>query len=204
MNKVKYLKHCVFHPFDGFYEAKNRGMGSGKLTAVLYVIYGLLSCIGAQYTGFVMNMYNPREINSLTIFISSISIFLLFSLGNWTVTTLFDGKGKLKDVLMVTAYSLIPVIITRIIVIIASNFVISEETVILSAVTAFGWVWFGFMMLAGLCTIHEYGLFKNLVTLLVSAAAVAIIVFLLVLLISLVEQMGSFFIMFFKELSRRI
>ena len=25
---IKYVKHCVFHPFDGFYEAKNRGRGS--------------------------------------------------------------------------------------------------------------------------------------------------------------------------------
>ncbi len=204
MKRVKYITHCVFHPFDGFYEAKNRGMGSMAMAWGLLALYGIVMCADVQYTGFVMNFYHVSTMSSLRTFISSITIFLLFSLSNWTVTTLLDGKGKLKDIFLVTTYSLVPVIVCKTIVIFLSNYVIKEEGAILGTVEIFGWVWFGFMMISGLCTIHEYGLAKNLITLLVTVAAAAVILFLLVLFISLVEQMITFFTTFFGELSRRV
>ena len=204
MNKVKYISHCVFHPFDGFYEAKNRGMGSMVIAWSILAIYGIVMCADVQYTGFIMNLYHVANMSSLRTFISAITIFLLFALSNWTVTTLLDGKGKLKDIFLVVTYSLVPVIVCKAIVIFTSNYIIKEEEAILNTVEIFGWVWFGFMLISGLCTIHEYGLAKNLVTLLLTLIAAAIILFLLVLLISLVEQMITFFTTFFGELSRRV
>ena len=204
MNKIKYAGHCVFHPFDGFYEAKYRHMGSNAVSFFFLFLYGIVCCTDVQYTGFIMNNYHITEMSSMRTLISSITIFLLFTLSNWTVTTLFDGKGKLGDIFTVTTYSLIPVIFTKVIVIFLSNFIIKEETPILYAVVAFGWVWFGFMMISGLCTIHEYGLFKNIVTLFATVVAAVIILFLLVLFISLVEQMIGFFTTFFGEIMRRI
>lgn len=204
MNKLKYVSHCVFHPFDGFYETKHRGMGSRWIPWAILALYGIVSCIDVQYKGFVINFYHVSNMSSVRTFISSITIFLLFALSNWTVTTLMDGKGKLNDIFLVTTYSLVPVIFCRLIVIFLSNYIIREEAAILYALTAFSWVWFGFMMISGLCTVHEYGLSKNLVTLLITTVAAAIIIFLLVLFISLIEQMLGFFTTFFKEFSRRI
>lgn len=204
MKKVRYITHCVFHPFDGFYEAKNSGMGSMVIAWCLLALYGITMCVDVQYTGFVMNFYHVANMSSLRTFVSSITIFLLFTLSNWTVTTLLDGKGKLKNIFLVTTYSLFPVIICKLIVIFCSNYVIREEAAILNTIQIFGWVWFCFMMVSGLCTIHEYGLAKNLLTILVTAVAAAIILFLMVLLISLVEQMVTFFSTFFGELSRRV
>ena len=204
MNRLKYVSYCVFHPFDGFYETKHRGMGSRWIPWLILALYGIVSCVDVQYTGFVINFYHIGSMSSVRTFISSITVFLLFALSNWTVTTLMDGKGKLNDIFLVTSYSLVPVILCRLIVIFLSNFIIREEAPLLHAVTAFSWVWFGFMMISGLCTIHEYGLAKNLITFLITVAAAAIIIFLLVLFISLIEQMVGFFTTFFKELSRRI
>lgn len=203
-SKIKYITHCIFHPFDGFYEAKYRGMGSSIIAWAILAIYGIVCCINVQYSGFIINTYHIARMSSLRTFISSITIFLLFTLSNWTVTTLFEGKGKLKDIFLVTCYSLIPVIVCDLITIFCSNYIIMEEAPLLRAVEGFGWAWFAFMMVSGLCTIHEYGLGKNIVTLLVTIVAAAIILFLLVLLISLVEQMVSFFVTFINEFSRRI
>lgn len=202
--KLCYVKHCVFHPFDGFYEAKNRGKGSLGIATALLILYCVLRCVQVQYTGFIMNTNHVSRMSSITIFISALSVLLLFVLSNWTVTTLFEGKGKLKDIYLVLCYSLVPMILMDTIVVFVSNYVIEEEVILLTSLQAMGVVWFCFMMVAGLCTVHEYGLAKNLVTLLVTAAAAAIILFLAVLFLSLMEQMVDFADVFVKEWIRRV
>ena len=204
LEKFKYIKHCVFHPFDGFYEAKNRGKGSVLVATVLICLYCVLQCVEVQYTGFIMNMNQISRMNSVTIFISALSVLLLFVISNWTITTLFDGKGKLKDIYMVLCYSLLPMIVIDAVVVFASNYVIEEEAVLLTSLSVMGMVWFAFLVMTGLCTVHEFSLAKTLVTLLATAVAALIILFLGVLFISLVEQMVQFAYIFGKELMRRI
>lgn len=202
--KIKYVKHCVFHPFDGFYEAKNRGKGSVLAATLIIAFYCVLECIKVQYTGFIMNLNQITRMNSVTIFISALTVLLLAVISNWTITTLFDGKGKLKDIYMVLGYALLPVVLIDSIIVIASNFIIEEEAVILTALSWMGLVWAAFLIVTGLCTIHEFSLAKTLVTILATLVAALIILFLLVLFISLVEQMVSFIYVFAKEFMRRI
>ncbi|MGN0507033.1 MAG: Yip1 family protein [Lachnospiraceae bacterium] len=204
IEKLRYVKHCVFHPFDGFYEAKNRGKGSIAAATVLLCLYCILQCVKVQYTGFIMNLNQISRMNSITIFISSLSVLLLFVVSNWTITTLFDGKGKLKHIYLVLCYSLLPMILIDACVVFLSNFVIAEEAVILTALSALGSVWFCFLVITGLCTIHEFSLAKTLVTLAATAVAALIILFLGVLFVSLLEQMFQFIYIFSKELMRRI
>ena len=202
--KVKYVKHCVFHPFDGFYEAKNRGKGSLFAATVIITLYYILDCVKVQYTGFIMNLHQITRMNSVTIFISALSVLLLAVISNWTITTLFDGKGKLKDIYMVLGYSLLPVVLLDSVIVIASNFIIEEEAIILTAISWMGLAWAAFLIVAGLCTIHEFSLAKTLVTIVATLVAALIILFLVVLFISLVEQMIQFLYIFGKEFMRRI
>ena len=202
--RVKYVKHCLFHPFDGFYEAKNRGKGSLLAATIIIALYCILDCVEVQYTGFIMNLHQISRMNSVTIFISALTVLLLAVISNWTITTLFDGKGKLKDIYMVLGYSLAPMVLIDTCIVIASNFVIEEEAVILVAIRWMGIAWSAFLIVTGLCTIHEFSLAKTLVTILATLAAALIILFLLVLFISLVEQMIQFIYIFSKEFMRRI
>lgn len=201
--KLSYLKYSVFHPFDAFYEIRFRGKGSVKLAAILFLLYGILQCISYQYTGFVMN-YNPIfYMNSVSIFVSALSVLLLFVVSNWSTTTLFNGKGSMKDIFIVLGYSLIPLLVVQSFCVFMSNFVIKEEVMILKALGGMGILWFAFMMLAGLCTIHEYTFFKNLVTLIVTAIAAALIILIGTLFLTLMEQMMSFFTSVVQEFLRR-
>ena len=60
--KVKYIKYCVFHPFDGFYEAKNRGRGSLIAATVLLCLYGILQCVKVHYHEFQpYHSYEQRD-----------------------------------------------------------------------------------------------------------------------------------------------
>ncbi len=202
--KVKYVKYCVFHPFDGFYEAKNRGKCSLLAATLLIILYCILDCVEVQYTGFIMNNNMISRMNSVTIFISALTVILLAIVSNWTITTLFEGKGKMKDIYMVVGYSLLPMVLIDAVIVFASNYVIEEEAVILTAIRWIGIAWSAFLIVTGLCTIHEFSLAKTLVTIVATLIAAIIILFLIVLFISLLEQMFSFIYIFSKEFMRRI
>lgn len=202
--KLYYLKRSIFHPFDGFYEIRFRGKGSTGLATVLLISYGILQCIAYQYTGFIVNENPVHQMDSAALFISTVSVLLLLIVSNWTVTTLFNGKGKMKDIYIVLCYSLIPVILVKAVFVFGSNFIIEEEAMILYAVQALGIAWTVFLVLAGLCVIHEYGFGTNLATILVTVIAAVIIVFLGVLFFTLIERMTDFFGSVGREFMRRM
>jgi len=202
--KLFYLKYALFHPFDGFYEIKYRNQGSALFATIILILYGIMQCISYQYTGFVMNFNAIFEMNSVSIFISAISVLILFTVSNWTVTTLFNGKGNMRDIYIVVCYSLLPMLIMNAFTVFVSNFVIKEEVIILKSVQGIGVVWFVFVLLAGLCIIHEYSFATNIKTLLVTAIAAAIIVFLGILFFSLLERMYYFISSVVQEMIRRL
>ena len=109
--KLQYWGHSLLHPFDGFFEIRFRNQGSLLIATLLLVAYAILRCLSYQYTGFPMNMNNIDEMDALSIFISTISVVVLGAVANWTITTLFNGKGKMKDIFIVVCYSLTVLII---------------------------------------------------------------------------------------------
>ena len=202
--KLGWWGYALVHPFDGFYEIRFRNQGSLLLAFLLMIAFAVMQCLSAQYTGFVMNFTNQDELDTLSLFISNISVLLLFSLANWTVTTLFNGKGKLSDIYTVVCYSLTVLIIGEALVCFLSNFVTTEEVMILQTVRMICIAWFAFLIVAGLGTIHEYGLGGNLASIVLSVAAAAIILFIGVLLFTMLERMVSFFTSVAQELMRRL
>lgn len=202
--KLHYLKYTVYHPFDGFFEVKYRKRGSAAVAAVIMALYGVMQCVSYQYTGFVMNYNAIFRMNSISIFISAISVLLLFTVSNWTITTLFNGKGNMRDIFIVVCYSLVPMLVMNEVTVFVSNFVILEEVIILRSVQTIGIAWFLFLLLAGLCVIHEYSMATNLKTLLVTAVAAVIIIFLGILFFTLLERMYNFIYSILQEIIRRI
>jgi len=202
--KLQYWGHSLLHPFDGFFEIRFRNHGSVLLATLLLVAYAILRCLSYQYTGFVMNFNNIEEMDALSIFISTVSVVILASVANWTITTLFNGKGKLKDIYIVICYSLTVLIIGDAIVTFASNFVATEEVMILTSIQMVCYVYFVFLLVAGLGTIHEYGFGGNLASMVLTIVAAAVILFIGVLLFTMLERMFNFVSSVSEEFMRRV
>ncbi len=203
-DKLHYWGYSLLHPFDGFFEIRFRNHGSLLIATLLLIAYAVLNCIKFQYTGFVMNFNNIHEMDALSLFISTISVIVLFTVSNWTITTLFNGKGKMKDIYIVVCYALTVLIVGDVIVTFASNFVTTEEVMILTSVQLLCYVYFIFLVVAGLGTVHEYGLGGNIMSIVMSIVAAAIILFIGILLFTMIERMVSFFSSVFEELMRRL
>ncbi len=203
-DKLKYWGYSLVHPFDGFFEIRFRNHGSLLIATLLLVAYAVLNCLKFQYTGFPMNNNNIEEMDALSLFISVVSVVALFTVSNWTVTTLFNGKGKMKDIFIVVCYSLTVPIIGDAVVTFASNFVTLDEAMILTSVQMLCYVYFAFLVIAGLTTIHEYGFGGSIMSIVMSIAAAAIILFIGILVFTMLERMISFVTSVAEELMRRL
>ena len=125
--KVKYAFYTLGHPSDGFYEIRHRGRGSVGLSILFVFLFAVCFSANRQYAGFVVNHVNPMEINSLAEICAVFLLFLLFCVGNWSITCLMDGEGRFKDIVTVCGYAMLPMILTFIPAILFSQVVAEDE-----------------------------------------------------------------------------
>lgn len=203
MEDFKNLFYTLFHPFDGFFEMKFRKKGSVKLAALLLVVYGVLYIFNTQYTGFIFNEFPLHEMRSIQLFFLAVVPVILFVVSNWSTTSLMNGSGKLSDIFIMTCYSLTPLILFGFIRTLLSNVIILEEGPILTAFYYIGVVWFCYLVFCGLCTIHEYTVSRNILTLLVTLVAAIIIIFLVILYFTLMQTVIGFISTIMTEISKR-
>lgn len=202
--KLKYAFYTIGHPADGFYEIRHRARGSVPLAVLFVFLFGVCFSANRQYAGFVVNYVNPMSVNSLAEVLSVLVLFFLFCVGNWSITCLMNGEGRLKDIVTVTGYAMLPMILTFVPAIILSRFVVADEEAFYYILMGFGIVWFAILVLTGIMTVHNYTVGKTLLTMIFTFVAMLIIIFLAALLFSLVSQVFAFFASIYNELMLRI
>lgn len=202
--KLKYIFYTMKHPADGFYEIRHRGQGSVFLAILTVFIFSICYSGNRQYAGFVVNYVNPMNVNSILELVSIFMLFFLFCVGNWSITCLMNGEGRLKDIVTVTGYAMMPMVITYIPAIILSQFVVADEEAFYYILMAAGILWFVVMVLIGIMTIHNYTLGKTLITMLLTFVAMFIIIFIALLLFSLIGQVIAFVESIYNEVLLRV
>jgi hypothetical protein len=128
---------------------------------------------------------------------------MLWCVGNWCLTTLFDGKGSFKDIFIASGYALAPLPVFVILSTILTNVMTQQEGSIVNLLVAIGYVWVAILLFFGMMIVHDYTMGKNFVTVLGTIVAMAIIIFVIVLFSSLVVKMVTFILAIFSEIGNR-
>mgnify|MGYP003295443019 CR=1 FL=1 len=93
--------------------------------------------------------------------ITEIKVFSLKSdLTSWAISVLFEGKCRLKQTFVIASYAMIPQIINSILFIILSQFLTSDEAVILSVISVLSLIVSGIVIVIGNMIINEFNFFK--------------------------------------------
>ena len=129
---------------------------------------------------------------------------LLFAVANWCLTTLFEGEGSLKDIVIAIGYCLLPLPLTMIPTTFFSNYIISSEMDILNLIVTLGFIWTGFLIFFGTMVIHDYSMGKNILTTAGSIVGMAFIMFMAILFTSLVMDIITFITNIVSEIAYRI
>ncbi|MGG4034740.1 YIP1 family protein [Paenibacillus cisolokensis] len=196
--------YTMIHPFNGFWEMKYEH--KGRLKVALLILFGLavVTIVKRQYSGFVVNFNNLSELNSLQELQYILLPFLLWCVANWSLTTLMDGEGTFKDIVMATGYALMPLVIVYIPQTLYSRVISGDESSFYYLLEAIAWIWFVGLLFVGTMTVHQFTAGKTLVTMLLTIIVIGILMFLGVLFFSMMQQMISFIASIYRELTFRL
>ncbi|NCU25231.1 DUF1282 domain-containing protein [Candidatus Nomurabacteria bacterium] len=204
MDSLRYSLYVIFHPFDGFWCAKREEKGDMKAATIILAVVVVTYILLRQLTGFIFNYNEPKDLNILSETLSIIIPFLLWCAANWGITTLMDGEGTLKDIYIASAYSLVPLIIINIPLLLLSNIIVLEEGNLYYVISSFAVIWTGFLLFTGTMTIHQYTIGKTVLTIIIAIIGMAGIIFLLLLFFALIQQLINFVYIFYKEFTLRL
>lgn len=201
--KFSYMFGILTHPIETFYEIRHRDKGSVPLAVICVLVLSSLFTINRVFTGFIINNVNPQMVDGVSEMISFFVILGLFCVGNWSVTCLMEGEGRMRDIVTVAGYSMLPITIFLGPATIVSNFISLEEAAFYYILIGFGIAWTAVLLLVGVMTVHNYTLAKTLVTLGLTFVAILILVFLGLLVMDLLTQMYQFVYSIYTELILR-
>ncbi|MFP4478048.1 MAG: YIP1 family protein [Candidatus Izemoplasmatales bacterium] len=200
---IRFPAYVMTHPFDGYEEFKRYKKARLTVAIVFIILFAYFQIFSFTNLGFLVNRNNPLELNSLEEIFSVALLVFLFTVGNWSITTLMEGKGTYKEILMVTGYSLFPILIIGFPSVVLSNFFTLEEMAFYDLLMFIAYFLSGWMLFMGILNIHEYGLFKTILTFLATFISISVMVFVGLLFFDLIQQFIAFIVSIIEEINLR-
>lgn len=201
--KFKVMTSSIFHPFESFRLVKEKGMGSVIIATVILLVYYVITALKDTAAGFAFNKFDPANYNSFYILLSTVGLVVLFVISNWLVCVLMGGIGKIKEIYIVTCYSLVPMIFGTTVALILTHVLSPDEYVFVTILQAVCLLYTFFMLIVGIMKVHDYEFGKFVGTTIVTVIAMGIIVFLIFLILLLAQQMTGWISTAYLELKYR-
>lgn len=196
---IKLLFSVNIHPFNSFYKIQEKKLGSWKICFVMTVVFFFVYIAESLYGGFAFTTYDVNTYNSFLVFLRSSGLIVLYIIVNWLVSTLFSGRGRIKDIACVACYSLTPMIVGDILSIILTNILIPSEGAFISILKGVSLLFTLLLIVIGTIVVHDFD-FKHFVgTMVLTIIGMAIVVFLLIMIWLLIQQLAFFLITIYKE-----
>ena len=201
---LRYALYVITHPFDGFWDLIHEKKGSIAAANTFLIMFLLIRVLKLIATNFQFISAPIQHINVFEEMGSLLLPFIVLCVANWAMTTLFEGKGRFKDIYMGMCYALVPYILIQLPMILVSNMLTYEEGSFYSVLLAFSVIWCFFLVFVGLMEIHDYGPGKTFIFLIVTVVGACVILFLMLVFFSLLSDAVSFFVSFYREIIFRL
>lgn len=204
LDSLKFSLYVIFHPFKGFWDLKHEKRGSMAAAMTFIVLLIVTYILRRQYTGFIFNQNDPKELNVFVEIISVLLPFFLWVTANWCITTLMEGEGSYRDIVVATAYALVPLILINLPLIPLSRIINIEEGAFYYFFGSVSVLWAGVLILAGGSVTHQYTMTKTVFTSILSVVGMGLMIFIGLLVFSLLQQMISFVYTIYREIAFRL
>ncbi|MBO5020333.1 MAG: YIP1 family protein [Clostridia bacterium] len=201
--KVKNMFSSVFHPFESFRLVKEKNMGSVVCATVLFVLFYITTALSDVISGYAFNRFDASSYNSFFVLLRTVALVALFVIANWLVCVLMGGIGKLKEIYIVTCYSLIPVIFATVTSVVLSHMLSPDEYVFVTIFSAICTAYTFIILAVGIMKVHDFEFGKFLGTTAVTVIAMLIIIFLIFLVFMLAQQVYGWIGTIFTEMKYR-
>ena len=178
-DSLKYSLHVITHPFDGFWDLIHEKKGTLAAAHTFLILFLVVRVMKLILTSF---QFINAPIQHINIFEEAASLalpFLVLCVANWAMTTLFEGKGRFRDIYMAMCYALVPYILIQLPMVIISNGLTFEEGSIFS-------------------------IMLSLIFLVVTVVGAMVIIFLVLTFFSLLSDAIAYFVSLYREIVYRL
>lgn len=201
--KLRAALNAPVHPFRIFDEFKNKNLGSILIASVVTALFYISKVLETTASGFLFTTVSQRKYNTLFTLAQTIGLILLWSVINWLVCTLFEGKGHFKDVFAASAYSMIPLVIYTFVRVILSHFLPLDGLAFMNAIYVVVLIYTFYLLCVAMMSIHEFSFSKFLLTSAVTVFGMLLVVFIGFMIIILLQQFWNFIYAIYMELTFR-
>ena len=204
LTQRQWLKHAVTHIFEGFEDMRWKKSGSMKIALFILFMFFFAEIAHERLYGFQFYAVYDRTFNIISYFIKTIVLFMAWTVGNWSVCTILDGEGTMKNIFIYSAYALVPYISQMYINTILSHFLVRDEYIFMQAVEITGTLWTAILIFSAVKSVHQYTILKTFSALFLTVVSMFIMLALLVLFMALIQQIYIFISTVYTEIVYRI
>jgi len=201
---LKYSLYVITHPLDGFWDLTHEKRGSMGAANVIISLAVIVEVLRMTLTNFQFVTVNMEYFNSLIVAMRILLPVGLWTVANWSLTTLMDGKGRMHEIYMSVCYALTPYVIINAVMILISQFITFDEGAIYWVLAGFAAVWTGLLLLSAMMMVHDYSLLKTLFSSILTVIGMGVMVFIFVIFFSLISDAIAYFVSLYKELMFRL
>ncbi|MGQ9767000.1 MAG: YIP1 family protein [Anaerolineae bacterium] len=199
-----FLFRFIKRPADSFYYLKKDLRGSLTFALLLYAWVVVARVLSLYLTGFIFNPYaNPSQVRVETEVLYFVLPLVLWNVANYLVSTISDGEGRLRDVIIGTAYSLFPYALFALPIALLSNVLTLNEAFLYSFSTQLMWAWVGLMLFIMVKEVHNYSFSETVRNILTTLFTMAIFLLTGYILYVLFNQLFEFIRAIVQEVGLR-
>lgn len=200
---VRFSFFVIFHPFRGFWDVKHERRP--RLTLTVLFLFGLLfSFVGKSlYTGELFGRADEASYALINDVSTTLIPFFLWCVASWCFTSLMDGEGTMRDVVIATTYSIVPLLLITLPLALSSNLLSLDEAIFYHFFHSLATIWTVALIVIGTMVTHQYSVSKTILTCILSVLGMGVMIFLALVMYSVIQQVGGFVFGIIRELSFR-
>ena len=199
-----FLFRFIKQPADSFYYIKKNFRGSMTFALILYAWVVVVRVVSLYITGFIFNPYtSPAEIRVENEIIYTLLAIFIWNAANYLVSTISDGEGRIRDVVIGSAYSLFPYALFTLPIALLTNVLSGNEYFLYTFPTQIVYAWTGIMLFIMVKEIHNYSFLETVRNVLITIFTMGLFLLTGYILYVLFNQLFDFISAILQEVRLR-
>ncbi|MFD0671242.1 YIP1 family protein [Cohnella sp. GCM10027633] len=197
---LKNFFYVMFHPYEGFYRMKEARVAPWIIILLLAAVV-VMKIMTIYWTGFLFNPVNLKLINVYNNLLFFVLPWITWIIANYLVCSIKDGEGKFREVIQGSTYALAPYIVFSVPILILSNVLSLDESVLITSLTSVMYIWMAVMFFVMTQVIHNFEFVETIKNSAITVFTIATIWLFGFIIFGLSYNLYDFFYQLYKEVS---
>ncbi len=199
-----FMFRFIKQPSDSFYYIKTRERGSLRFAFLIYAWVLALRVLTIYATSFIFSPYGTLAYFRVEDeILPTLLAIALWNAANYLVSTISDGEGRVRDVIIGSAYSLFPYTLFALPIALLSNVLTQNEVFVHDFSLNLMWAWVGIMLFIMVKEIHNYTFSETVRNVLTTLFTMGLFLLTGYILYVLFNQLYEFVYAIFQEIGLR-